>query len=61
MSGIVLTASARCQDSTCGWACEGEPAEVERAARHHLKEHPFAVSTVVVPDDPAPRRKEAQA
>ncbi len=61
MSGVVLTASARCQDRTCGWAVEGEPTEVERSVKRHLKEHPFAVSTVVVPDDPGPRRKEAQA
>lgn len=53
MSGVVLTASARCQDSTCGWACEGDPAEVERSVKRHLREHPFAVSTVSVPE-PAP-------
>lgn len=57
MIGVVLTASAHCQDRTCGWAVEGSPVDVEKATRRHLREHPFAVSTVVVPDDPKPRRK----
>lgn len=55
MAGVVLTASAHCQDRTCGWAVEGEPATVEKAVRRHIKEHPFAVSTVSVPEREAGR------
>ena len=57
MSGVVLTASAHCQDRTCGWAVDGSPQDVEKATRRHLKEHPFAVSTVSVPETPEPPRR----
>ena len=55
MTGVVLTASAHCQSRTCDWAVEGDPVTIEKLVRRHLKEHPFAVSTVSVPEAPHDR------